>query len=140
MLHNNRCDWALLIVRLTLGSTLLLHGLQKVLGMFGGTGLPRFALWLAKYGVSWQLSYLAAFVELAAGCMLIVGIQTRLAAIMSIVFLSTAIYLVHSSSGYFELKGGFEYPLNLIFLACALLIAGPGKCTFNLSSTVQPQK
>lgn len=124
------CDqqaWALLIVRLVLGSIYLLHGSQKLFGLFGGTGLSGFVTWLSTMHVPSWLAYLAACTEFIAGVLLFCGIAPDLGALLSIPFLSAAIYLVHLKRGYFSQNNGFEYPLNLMFLALAVIIGGPGK-------------
>ena len=42
---------AVLILRLFLGFVFVMHGSQKLLGAFGGSGVPGFAGQLAKYGI-----------------------------------------------------------------------------------------
>ena len=117
---------ALLILRLTLGSIFILHGAQKVLGLFGGPGLTGFVAWAAKLGIPAVLAYLAAFAEFFGGIMMFFGIATELGALMTIPVMIGAVVAVHGKAGYFAQNGGFEYPLNLIFLALAVIIGGPG--------------
>lgn len=116
----------LLIVRLTLGSIFFLHGAQKVLGLFGGPGLKDFIAWAATMNIPSWLAYLGAFAEFIGGILLFLGLFTELAAVAVIGVMIGAIYYVHLGKGYFIQNGGFEYPLNLIFLSLALLFGGPG--------------
>jgi len=117
---------ALLILRLTLGSIFILHGSQKLFGFFGGSGLTGFVQWSAKLGIPAVLAYIAAFAEFFGGVSMFFGIATELGALMTIPVMIGAVVIVHGKSGYFAQNGGFEYPLNLIFLAIAIIIGGPG--------------
>ena len=119
--------WALLLIRITVGSTFLAHGSQKVFGLFGGPGLRNFAAWLTTLQVPHWLSYLAALSELIGGCLILLGIATELGALLIIPIMGGAIFLVHWNKGYFLQDGGFEYPLNLLLFAIAIIIGGPGK-------------
>lgn len=119
--------WALLLVRLVLGYTFFLHGAQKVFGWFGGEGLEGFVSWIGKYGVPVWLAYLAAFSELIGGILLFTGIFSRLGALMVIGVMLGATFLIHWTNGFFIQNQGYEYTLNLILFAIAILIGGPGK-------------
>lgn len=119
-------DCALLIVRLTLGSIFIAHGGQKVLGLFGGPGLEGFVAWIGTFGVPSWLAYLAAYAEFIGGCMIFFGLAVELGALLTIPVMIGAVALVHVHNGYFMQNGGFEYPLNLIFLALAVIMGGPG--------------
>lgn len=117
---------ALFIVRMVVGSIGVLHGSQKVLGLFGGPGLAGFAAWLATLGVPAWLAYVGAFGEFIGGLMIMLGIATELGAAILAVDMLFAIYLVHWGHGYFLQNNGSEYALNIIILCIALIIGGPG--------------
>ncbi len=57
MFFTPNSDVALFIVRCALGSTMILHGAQKVFGAFGGQGIGGFVTWLATLGVPPLLAY-----------------------------------------------------------------------------------
>lgn len=120
-------DLALLLVRIVVGSTFVMHGLQKVFGLFGGSGLIGFTGWLATIGVPVWLSTLAAYTELLGGISVLLGIFSKLGAAGLICVMIGAIYLVHGSKGYFGQDNGFEYPLNLLLLCLAIIIGGAGR-------------
>jgi putative oxidoreductase len=120
---------ALAIVRMTIGSVFILHGMQKVFGSFGGPGLEGFAQSLAGMGIASIWSYLAAFCELIGGIMLFFGIAAEIGAFLVIPVMAVGVYLIHWSKGYFAQNGGYEYALNLIFLAIAIIIGGAGRWT-----------
>ncbi len=120
-------SWALLIMRLVLGSIFFLHGAQKVFGWFGGPGLHGFVAWITSLGVPQFLAYLAAFAEFIGGCFMFLGIATELGALLIIPVMIGAVIMVHWPHGYFDQNHGFEYPLNLILFALAVIIGGPGE-------------
>lgn len=119
--------WALLLLRVTLGSIFIAHGGQKVLGLFGGPGLDGFVAWIAPFGVSPWLAYLAAYAEFIGGFMMLFGIAAELGALLTIPVMIGAVWLIHWPHGYFMQNSGFEYPLNLILFALVVIIGGPGK-------------
>jgi putative oxidoreductase len=123
----NHYDIALLLVRIVVGSTFVMHGAQKVLGWFGGSGLSGFVGWLQTAGVPAWLSTIAAYVELLGGISVLLGILPELGALGIICVMIGAIYLVHGGKGYFSQNGGFEYPLNLIVLCLAIILGGTDK-------------
>jgi putative oxidoreductase len=120
-------ELALFLVRLVVGSVFVLHGGQKVFGWLGGPGLTGFVTWLGTLGVPAWLGYVAAFVELVGGCMVLFGIAAEIGALFLAIQMAVAIYLVHWPHGYFVQNNGFEYPLSLIVLCLAIIVGGAGK-------------
>ena len=123
----NHYDIALLLVRIVVGSTFVMHGSQKVFGLFGGSGLSGFTGWLKTVGVPVWLSTIAAYVELLGGISVLLGILPELGALGVICVMIGAIYFVHGTKGYFGQNNGFEYPLNLILLCVAIILGGADK-------------
>ncbi len=127
-----RIHLGLLILRLALGILLLLHGLNKVMSGIGGiidkaaaVGLPEFI----AYGVY--------FGEVAAPVLIILGLRTRLAAIVFAVNMAAAAYLVHPDEILaFADTGAWELELiGLYFFgAVALIFTGGGKFALSSSS------
>ena len=127
---------ALLILRLALGVIFLMHGSQKVLGLFGGPGLEATVQMFGQTGIPRALAYTAAFTEFLGGFALIVGFLTRLAALGIGFTMAVAIWKVHLANGFFlnfsceAGKGhGFEYNLALIAMALTIALIGPGGCS-----------
>jgi len=116
-------NYGALTARLALGSTLLAHGLLKVLvftipgtiGYFESLGLPSIA------------AYMTIFGELTAGTAILLGLYTRLAALFSLPILIGAL-TVHSANGWVfsNQGGGWEFPLLLAVLAVVVAIQGAG--------------
>ena len=122
-----RSQWALTIVRVLLGGIFVLHGSQKMLGLFGGPGMAGFANWLfTTYAIPLYIGYAAAVAEFVGGGLLLLGICTQVGAVLVIGIMAGAIYLVHLPHGFFVQNGGYEYSLTLLILAVALIIGGPG--------------
>ena len=73
-MNDRRIDLAALVLRLTLGTVLIAHGLLKVL-VFTPAGTVAF---FEKIGLPGPLAYVTIVAELVAGAALIVGYRTRL--------------------------------------------------------------
>jgi putative oxidoreductase len=111
---------SLLAVRVAVGVIFLAHGGQKLLGLWGGSGL---AATVEHMG---PLGYLVSIGEFFGGLALIVGLLSRFSAFWLIVIMLGAILQVHLKNGFFADKHGFEYNLALIGLLVPPLLCGPG--------------
>ena len=122
-------DWAILILRLGLGIMFTAHGLQKVLGLFGGSGITGFSKMLGGLGFLPVLfwAYLAAYVELVAGLSMVAGLFVRIVSFLLLVVMAVAVLKVHLHKGFFLANGGFEYNFVIICVCIALIILGSGK-------------
>ena len=114
---------ALLIMRLSLGVIMAVHGYHKVFG-----GLQHFAHMIGGMGLPSWLGYVSAFTELLGGLLIIAGFFTRPAAFAICVNLSVAIWKVHLHNGLLGSpdRPGFEFPLAAATLAFALIFFGAG--------------
>ena len=126
MNNAQRAQWSLTLIRIMLGIVFIGHGGQKVLGLFNGSGLTGFVIWVGKMGVPPYLAYVAAFSEFIGGILLLFGIYAELGALMIIGVMVGALYLVHLPHGFFIQNNGYEYVLSLIASGLAILIGGPG--------------
>ncbi len=125
---------ALLILRLALGVIFVMHGAQKVLGLFGGSGLQATVQnFQTHLGVPPALGYTAAFTELLGGLGLVGGLFTRLSALGIAGVMGVAVWKVHLANGFFlnfsceAGKGhGIEYNIALLGIALTLLLMGGG--------------
>jgi putative oxidoreductase len=121
-------DIASLILRLSLGTMFTAHGLQKVFGIFGGSGIDGFSGTLSRLGFAPALfwAYLAGYVELIGGLFLILGIYVRSTALSLLILIAVAAVKVHIAKGFF-LPGGFEYVFIIFSVCLALIIMGGGR-------------
>lgn len=119
---------ALLILRLMLGITLILHGTQKLFGWFGGMGPSRMMQFLESGGLkpSWFWVSLAILGEVGGGVSVALGLLTPFGAAGIFGAMFMAAFKTHWKNGFFATKGGYEYPLSLVFVSIAIGIAGPG--------------
>ncbi|MDD4922464.1 MAG: DoxX family protein [Bacteroidales bacterium] len=127
-------SWSLLIARLSLGFVLLPHGMQKVLGLFGGYGFAGTLGGLQSMGLPFLIALLVILAEFAGSIGVIIGLGTRFMAFSILLTMSGAMVLGgHVANGLFmnwagTQKGeGMEYFILILGLALVLMIGGGGK-------------
>ncbi|MBY6004809.1 DoxX family protein [Salipiger bermudensis] len=113
-----------LLMRATTGALFVAHGLTKLLvftpagtaGFFESLGLPG---WL---GIATMLF------EIGGGLALILGIATRLVALVSVPVLLGAAIAAHWANGFgwSNAGGGWEYPVMWAAMMAALALIGDG--------------
>lgn len=121
---------ALLMIRLPLGVIFFAHGSQKLLGLFGGSGLTGTLRYFeVNLGIPPLLALLAILAEFGGGLGVLCGLFTRISACGIAVTMAVAMYKVHWVNGFFlSAKGnGIEYTLALFGMALALVVAGGGQ-------------
>lgn len=120
-------DWALLIIRVVVGLTLVAHGSQKLFGWFGGPGYAKLRQGFAAQGYRpvqlW--TGLVILGEIGGGLSLAFGFLTPLGAAGALGAMVMAIR-THWKKGFFNSTGGFEYPLALLAMSVAIGIVGSG--------------
>jgi putative oxidoreductase len=124
-----------LILRLTLGPILALHGSRQFLGWFGGGTmeelLRRLGFRPAKLWAS-----LGGLGNLAAAVMLTLGALTFIGCALIVTTMVVALVAVKAQHGFWERDGGYEYNLVIIGIATAIGLVGPGP--FSLDAAVAP--
>jgi putative oxidoreductase len=128
-------DIALLLLRVTVGGTLAAHGAQKLFGWFGGSGLRGTAAGLEKNGYrpGLPMAFLAGLGEAGGGTLLALGLLSPLGAAAGIGVMLNAIVSVHLSKGFWNTKGGFEFPLTIATVFTAIGFSGPGRFSVDRS-------
>lgn len=124
-LHNDAVGK--LIIRLSVGVLMLLHGIAKLLN-------PGSLSWIgdqvASHGLPVFLAYGVLIGEVVAPLMAIVGWQTRIAGLLMVGNMVVAIFLAHTGE-LFALgrSGGWALELQGMFLfsALALVFLGSGR-------------
>ena len=123
-MNDRRIDLAALVLRLTLGTMLLAHGLMKYFA-FTPAGTAKF---FESIGLPGPLAYLVIAAEVLGGIALVVGYRTSLvaAALVPILFGSA---LPHLGNGWLFSApgGGWEYSVFLGFTAIAAALIGDGR-------------
>lgn len=109
---------ALLVLRIAFGVVFVYHGYPKLFSRteffqqaFAGLGLP-----------PW-LSYVAGVIEFFGGILLVVGLFTRVAALLLAIEFVFAIWKVHLAEGILAVT---EYEFALLVVGAALVLASSG--------------
>ncbi len=120
--------WGLLVLRLVVGFTFVMHGGQKYFNL----GFPVMTVEMSKAGIPYPelAGVVVTFVELVGGAALMVGLATRYAGLLIAIEMGVAIWRVHWSYGFFA-PHGVELPLALGAAALALALTGPGDVSFD---------
>ena len=128
---NNQTEYAATLLRITVGSMFLAHGLLKLLVFT----LPGTAGFFESVGFPGALAYVVTFAEIGGGLMLIAGLYVRTVNLALIPVLLGAL-AVHWSAGWVfsNANGGWEYPAFLIATSLASALLGPGKFALRVPS------
>lgn len=119
-------DLPALMLRLTVGPMMVLHGLNKVRGPGGLDGTARYFESLGLQPASVH-ARVAAATEIGTGTLLTVGAMTPWAAAGVIGVMTSAAATDHKGKGFFIFKGGWEY-VGLVGAVAAVIAAlGPGR-------------
>jgi putative oxidoreductase len=124
-------DTGKLLLRLALGLLILLHGISKI------KGGPGFIVdVVTKAGLPSALAYLVYIGEVVAPILLIVGLFTRVAALIVAINMLFALGLVHMGQLFSISKtGGWELELQGIYLVTAVAIALMGAGRFSVGGS-----
>jgi putative oxidoreductase len=132
-LTGTHADWVVGIARILLGVIFFGHGAQKMLGWYGGPGLASSMRAFTEHlHLPSTLAFLVIAGELFSGIGLIVGLFSRIAALVIALTMVGAIATVHFRFGLFlnwfgNQKGhGIEYHLLAIALALVVVVKGAG--------------
>lgn len=121
---NRNTDIGLLILRITLGALILLHGIAKLKGISHIEGM------LSQVNLPTFLAYGVYITEIIAPILVLIGYRTRLASAVYAFGILFALFLVHSKE-LFSLNqfGGWEIELLGLYAfgAIALFFTGGGK-------------
>jgi len=126
-------DTGRLLLRLTIGLLILLHGVAKL-----RTGVDPIAGMLTQQGLPGSLAYLVYVGEIAAPLLVIIGLWTRPAALVIAFNMIVALMLAHAAE-IFKLgeQGGWAIELQALYLfgAIAIALLGAGRLSVGGSSS-----
>lgn len=106
--------------RIVFGLLFLMHGLQKLAGMFGGMGGSNAAVPLASlFGV-------AGVIECVAGTLIMIGLFTRPAAFVASGMMAYAYFTVHLSIGPWPIVNNGEPAVMNCFAFLYMAARGSG--------------
>ncbi|CAG0956522.1 thiosulfate dehydrogenase [quinone] large subunit [Burkholderiales bacterium] len=123
-MNDRRFDLAALLLRLTLGTMFVAHGLLKYV-VFTPAGTVKF---FESLGLPGPLAYLTIAAEVLGGIALIVGYRTRIVASALVPILIGSAW-AHAGNGWLFSApgGGWEYSVFMTFTAIAAALLGDGR-------------
>jgi putative oxidoreductase len=118
----------LLLLRVIGGLTIAAHGAQKLFGWFEGPGFAKFAQGMRGSGLKpgWLWTALVILGELGGGLAVALGFFTPLGTAGMVGAMFMAIARAHWKNGFFNGKRGIEFPLQVLTIAVAIGVIGPG--------------
>lgn len=124
-------DLGLLVLRIVVGGTFGVYGLQHLFRLFNGTGIDAFGRFLQTAGYHYPtvMAWVGGGAELVGGALLVLGLFTPAAAGALLAVVSNVIVLKWHFS-FFD-ANGWQFQLVLAAAAFALLFAGPGRVSLD---------
>jgi putative oxidoreductase len=149
---DNSYNW--FILRVTLGTVMLAHGVQKAFGWFEGFGWSNSVNYFTQsVGLPTPLAVLIIFIETLGAVLLITGFAGRINALLIAAVIVGAFFVDHLPNGFYmnwfgNHKGeGFEFDILFWAIALVLAVNGSGKFSIDrwlytkrISSAVKPVK
>lgn len=128
-MNDNQANTAALLLRISLGTMFIAHGLLKILVFT----LPGTVQFFASVGLPGSLAYLVTAMEIGGGLLLIAGVGVRVVSLALLPILLGAVY-VHAGNGWMfsNANGGWEYPAFLAATTVVQALLGAGSYTIKL--------
>jgi putative oxidoreductase len=132
-----------LICRLTLGMVMLPHGLQLLLGWFGGYGFGGSMDYFTQTkGMPWILGFLVVMIQVFGSAALLLGFAGRLMAFGMLLIFAGMVFSTHTAHFFMNWHGdqqgeGFEYHILAMGLSLVVLLKGSGKYSADRLLTVK---
>lgn len=124
-------DAGKLLLRLMLGGLLLFHGVAKLIG-----GIDGITGGLSSAGIPGAVGYLVYVGEVVAPAVLILGVWSRVAALVVVINMMVAIGVAHTSQLFaLSESGGYALELQAFYLLTAVAIALVGAGRYSLSGS-----
>ena len=128
---SNAEDTAKLLLRVVFGVLILLHGIAKI-----GSGPEQIIGLVTKADLPGAIGYLVYIGEVVAPLLLIVGVWTRVAALIVVINMVVAVLLAHTGQMFSISKsGGWALELQAAYLLIAIVITLLGAGRFSLGGT-----
>jgi putative oxidoreductase len=111
-------DDVLGIVRIVIGFLFACHGVKSLFGILGARS--------AEHIGSWP-SWWAALIQLICGVLVLLGIGTRLAALIGSGSMAFAYFTVHAKTGLLPIENGGELAALFCWTLLLFVFTGPGR-------------
>ena len=127
-------DIGLLILRITIGGLLFLHGVHKI-----SAGIENQMQLLSNNGLPGQLMYFVYISEVIAPVLLLLGVFTRISALTIVMTMITILYVIPDPLFGLNQHGASVIELQLLYLLVpvALFFTGPGRYRLKNTGTKQ---
>ena len=125
--QHTRHAWGTALLRVWLGILFVMHGYlgAAVLGPEAIAGYTTRMGYPAATGPALAWYLIAAHV--VGGALLVIGLWTRVAALVNVPVMASAVFLLHLPQGFFMSgAGGSEFTLTVLVATLALMLLGPG--------------
>ena len=126
----------LLVLRLVVGTILLVHGLDKL----GDLSAAEQFFAAQSIPAPGAMAPIVGATETLGGALLIVGLATPPVAAALTIDMLVALFTTHIDQGFFVADGGFEYALLLAGANLTLALAGPGRYSIDAVSGLSRQR
>lgn len=136
MIDTRTAPYAACMLRVTLGLLFLAHAGLKLF-VFTPAGTAQF---FVSLGLPAALAYLVITAETLGGIALILGVYSRLVALVLVPILLGAIYTVHGPAGFFfsNPNGGWEYLALWIVGLVSVALLGDGAFAVKPTPAAKP--
>ena len=109
-------EYVISLYRIVIGLLFVSHGAGSLFGLFGSTQ-PPFAVWPGWW---------AAAIQLVAGALVLVGLFTRVAALLCSGSMAYAYFVVHMPKSFFPALNGGEPAVQFCWAFLLVAFIGPG--------------
>ncbi|TDL75394.1 DoxX family protein [Rhodococcus qingshengii] len=123
-----------LILRVTIGSLFLIHGIVKFQG-----GIENIVGWFESIGLPGFMAYGVAIIEIIGGVALIIGLATRFVSALFALLMIGATLKVKLAVGLLGNGQMAGYELDLAFLAMAVYLLINGSKVLSVSRLIFPR-
>ncbi len=112
--------WAIGLFRAVVGLLFACHGAASLFGVLGGAhggGTVPIGTWPGWY---------AAVIQLVCGALVLIGLRTRLAALVASGSMAYAYFVVHQHDGLLPIQNGGEASVLFCWVFLLIVFTGPG--------------
>lgn len=126
---NRYADYAPVVMRLIVAAIFIVHGGQKLFGLFGGSGIDGTIGFFASQGIEPAIfwAWLVAVTEFFGGIAILLGLFVRFFAVALAIDMLVAMAVVHLDNGFLVSKGGIEFVLAIFGLCVSLALTSSKK-------------
>ena len=123
------------LFRAVFGFLFMLHGTQKLLGMFGGIDGKGGTVAL---GAGQDLIFVAGVLEMTCGTLILIGLFTKYAAFIASGMMAVAYFMAHQPQGGLPVQNGGE--AAVLFCFAFLYIATRGGGVYSADAAMRGSK